>query len=65
MHQTTPTVYGKLIYTIELLPYRTDVNLNESFAFFFLRLYRQNVNLGLSTKIFSVYFLQFKKFTFC
>ena len=32
MHQTTPTVYGKLIYTIGVATLLYNVNLNESFT---------------------------------
>ena len=50
MHQTTPTVYGKLIYTIGVATLLYNVNLNESFTL----LVWQNISLGLSTTIFLV-----------
>ena len=46
MHQTTPTVYGKLIYTIGVATLLYNVNLNESFT-----LCSPLLSLGLSTTI--------------
>ena len=56
MYQTTPTVYRKLIYKVDMQPYIMYKSIydNESFAFFFL--YRHNLILGLSPPLFFSHF---------